>query len=549
MRRAVPVLLACGIARAACLISGAVLDADSGKPLEHVRVFARPPARRSPAEPAAPAQPAILRVTDATGGFCFDSLEPGNYSLLAQRAGYLVSLFGAPPGRTEGTTQIAINGRDAIPPITIRMVAGGGISGTVLDDRGQPVEGVMVDLERKIWDLVWEPSHVFATHTGSGGVFHFPMIAPGTYYLKTEPPNLPEPGDPFYEGPLMDEKGRPMAAAGDVTFYSGSYTFAGASPVILKAGQEIDNLVIAMKPRSARRISGRIAISTDSKILLDAEVVAVPSIDIGGPGGRRHGAAIHPDGTFTVTDLRPVEHEVTVEGLPAAFSATVDLTGGDADGLILEPLHTVDIRVTAHVEGQPAPPVGPLAICNIERECGEPVEPDAKGIYGFSGLRQGPYRFRSRVAGLYVKTVAVNGRALGDAPLDLRKGVPESITIVLSANLSLLEGRLERLEPQTPGLGVSVLLVNEIRFTPEVSNTFVAADHAGHFRFDSVMPGRYHVLAIEGFDDGPWGSPELFGLLREKSIAVEIGEGENKTVAVPVIPVSGWEAALRKLGM
>ena len=57
------------------------------------------------------------------------------------------------------------------------------------------------------------------------------------------------------------------------------------------------------------------------------------------------------------------------------------------------------------------------------------------------------------------------------------------------------------------------------------------------------------VLAIEGFDDGPWGSPELFASLAGKSVAVELGEGQRKTVTLPVIPVGEWEAALRKVGM
>ncbi len=546
MKCAALLLLACAAARGQCLISGTVRDADSAKPLPRVHVFARPPAPPIGAL-SARAKPAILRVTGDAGGFCFDKLEPGVYTLVAQHAGYLESLYGARPGHSEGATAFTVDGREALPPVAIRMVAGATLSGTVLDDRGQPAENVMVDVQRKIWDLIWEPSHVSATRTGPGGVFRIPLVAPGTYYLATEPLGPPQPGDPFYEGPMLDEKGRPLVADGAPTFYSGSYTFAHATPIAVKAGQQIDNLLLAMKPRVSRRIAGRLAVALDPKALREAEVIVSPVIEVAGQ--RFHSGAIHPDGTFAIADLGPVEYEVTVDGLAVAFSAKIDLSNGDLEGLILEPLRTVSLRVTGRPSAPDGPVAGVLAMCNIEIECATPVQPDGKSVYQFSGLRPGLYRFHSRDGAAYVKSVTVDGRPLGDAPLDLRKGVPESVAVVMSGNLASLAGSIEHSERQTPGLGVSVLLVNEIRFTPEVSNNFVAADHAGRFHFEGVMPGKYRVLAIEGFDDGPWGSPELFALLRDKSVAVEIGEGESRTATAPVVPVAEWEAALRKLGM
>jgi hypothetical protein len=546
MKPAVLLLVGCNLAAGACLIGGTVRDADSAKPLAHVRVFAKP---EPPEGDTGPVKPAILRVTSGDGEFCFDSLERAVYTLVAQRAGYLVSLYGAPPGRIEGATRFTMNGHDATPPVAIRMVAGGSLSGTVLDDRGQPVEGTLVDLQRKIYDLVWKPFHVAVAWTRSDGTFHFSALPPGTYYLRTEPMEPPEPDTPFFEGPLMDAKGRLMAATSDVTYYSGSYTFAQATPVALKAGQEIDDLMVAMKPRAARRVSGRVVVSGDPGALADGEVEVAPVIEIGGPADRPRPGAIHPDGTFAVTGLRPMEYKISVEGLRDRISARVDLSGGDVEGLVLAPERTVDLHVTARLEGQEAPPTQSLMVCDIERACGEPQPPDPKGRYRFKGLRLAAYRLRARGQGVYVKSVTVDGRHPGNAPLlDLRKTTPQSIAVVLGANLGSLEGRIERGD-LAAGLGVSVLLVDETLYNPGVSNNFVAADQNGRFRFDGVPPSRYRVLAIEGFDDGPWGSPELLAALRDKSIGVEIGDGERKTATVPVIPVAEWEAALRKVGM
>jgi len=557
MRRPAVLLAWCAAARGACLIGGTVRDSESDKPLAHVRVFARPPEppRTPPADaPIEPAKPAILRVTDAAGSFCFESLAAGSYQLLAQHAGYLLSIYGARPGHTEGTP-FTVDGRTALAPVIVRMVAGATIGGTVLDDRGQPVEGVMVDLQRKKWDWIWEPSHVTFARSGPGGAFRLPPIPPGTYYLCANPLELltdpamfevlglPDPG------PLMDEKGRPIVETSATTFYNGSYSFAHATPVTVKSGQEIGDLVLSMKPRVARRISGRISGAFDPKALAEAEVVATTVVEMVGPAGRPGAGSIHPDGAFTITDLGPLEYDVNVNGLPGSITAQVDLSAGDVEGLILEPARTVALRVSARIDGQEAPPTQPMAICDLEHGCQQRNPPDAKGVYRFSDVREGIYRFHTRGPGVYVKRVIVDGKPLAGGQLDLRKGAPESIAVVLSSNLASLEGRLERESAPAPALTVSVMLVDEIRYSPAVSNHFVAADSTGRFHFDSVAPGKYRVLAIEGFDDGPWGSPELFAALAGKSVEVEIGEGEKKTLTLPVIAAGEWELALRKVGM
>src|SRR5580704_13788584 len=78
----------------ACLLSGTVVDAASGKPVLKARVFAKPVAD-------AP-KPAILRITGEQGAFCFERLESGVYDVVADRIGYLPALHGAKPGGEHG---------------------------------------------------------------------------------------------------------------------------------------------------------------------------------------------------------------------------------------------------------------------------------------------------------------------------------------------------------------------------------------------------------------------------------------------------------------
>jgi Carboxypeptidase regulatory-like domain len=555
MRWALLVVVGCASARGQCLIGGMVRDAESGKPLARVRVFAKPPAP-PPAAPAGSEKPAILRISDAAGAFCFDSLEAGTYQLVAQHAGYLTAVHGAKPGQTDGTP-FNTDGRTAQPPVIVRMVAGARISGTVVDERGQPVENTLVQLQTKKWDWVWEPSHVAGTTTGPGGAFRFPPVPGGTYYLSASPLEvdrrmlirIPEELGAHDIGPLMDEKGRLIIEGGGAaTFYRGSYSFAHAAPIPVRAGQDVANVALSLLPRVSRHVSGRVSGSFDPKALAAAEVMLTPAIEMPPPEGLPHTARIAPDGTFLVDHLGVLEYDVTVNGLRASITARVDLANSDAEGLVLTPARSFDLQVRARIEGQDAAPTQPMAMCDLVHGCQQRNPPDDKGVYHFSAVPQAIYRFHSRGPGVYVKSVIVDGKPLSDAQLDLRRSAPESIEVVLSPNLASLEGGLEHADSPA-GLTINVMLVDEIRYSPAVSNIFVAADSAGRFHFDALIPGKYHVLAIEGFDDGPWGSPELFAALAAKSVAVELGEGQKKTVTLPVTSVSEWEAALRRVGM
>ena len=75
------------------------------------------------------------------------------------------------------------------------------------------------------------------------------------------------------------------------------------------------------------------------------------------------------------------------------------------------------------------------------------------------------------------------------------------------------------------------------------------ADHTGNFASGDLAPSRSRLFAIQGFEEGPRGSPELVEALAEKSAVVELQDGRSATVNLPVISPEEWEAALRKVGM
>ena len=173
----------------------------------------------------------------------------------------------------------------------------------------------------------------------------------------------------------------------------------------------------------------------------------------------------------------------------------------------------------------------------------------SNGVYRFH-LRPGIYRIEPlNQAPLYLKRVVVGGRAQADEWLDLRQGVPSGVELVIGSKPAALEGRLDLRKGEAHEFAITVVAVDEARSGAEVKYETTVADHTGDFGFADLAPGKWRVFAIEGFEEGPWGSPELAEALREKSVAVELQEGRTGKVKVPVTAFEEWEAALRKVGM
>jgi hypothetical protein len=303
---------------APCVIGGSVMDDDTGKPVERARVIAQGMSY------------SLLRLTNAEGGFCFNQLTPSNYHIVVQKTGY---------SDVRHPVTLAVESDIPLKPLAIRMTRYGGLSGTVLDAEGELLPGATVTVFQRTHS---GPDEVSDVTTDTYGGFHISQLAPGTYYLSAKYIGQQD----RYSMPTVDSHGQMPHEREVETFYSASFTFAGATPVEVKPGQHLDSLVLGLKKTHLRRVSGRVADLTHGPFLTYSGETETSS-DRGGL------IPIASDGSFVKADLPPAKYTLGLgDGKKTIARKDVDLTLGDALGITLDPVETLDIPVIFRMEGK-----------------------------------------------------------------------------------------------------------------------------------------------------------------------------------------------------
>jgi protocatechuate 3,4-dioxygenase beta subunit len=110
-------------------------------------------------------------LSDASGVYTLDQLPEGNYSFLASAEGF----------DSKSTGPIQIDGGEQTSYTFVLLPVGtgevGSIAGQVVDEDGQPLQGVSVS-------MIQAPADLLDTTTDAEGKYEFTLLQPGTYSLR-----------------------------------------------------------------------------------------------------------------------------------------------------------------------------------------------------------------------------------------------------------------------------------------------------------------------------------------------------------------------------
>jgi hypothetical protein len=166
------------------LVVGQVVDAASTRPLNGalVRLSLTP-------EPgtiaASPAPPPLQVMTGADGRFVFRDLPKGKFTITSTKGGYLDGGHGR--RRPSGPVlPVELEDGQRLGVLTLPMWKHAAISGSIVDEAGEPIIGVPVRAMRRITITTGRRRFVAgaSSSTDDRGMYRIPMLTPGEYVVS-----------------------------------------------------------------------------------------------------------------------------------------------------------------------------------------------------------------------------------------------------------------------------------------------------------------------------------------------------------------------------
>jgi hypothetical protein len=505
-------------------IRGRVTAADSGQPLRHAQVSVSGTENRVNRSTA----------TDAEGRYEFIDVPAGRYNIYSTKGGYVRLSYGQTRPQQAGKPLEVLEGQ-RVDRLDFALVRGSVIAGRILDEYGDPVPDATVTTMRfqtTNGRRRLAPSGRSAT-SNDIGEFRIFGIDAGQYYLSATA---------RYAGLPPELEDRPGYAQ---TYFPGTPDATAAQQITVGAGRTFENVVIPLVPARLARVTGS-ALNSSGRPLTGS--VRLDTREFYGAG--QGGAAIRPDGTFTINDVAPGDYVVIAESNGATgdnpyASANITVGGEDVSGVqlitaglisatgrvVVDPALAQSLRPgTIRIGATPADLVNGISF-------GPGNQPSyAKDDFTFE-MKVRPGRFRIFATGLpdgwTTRAVRYRGVDVTDAGIEFTPQADlGNIEIELTSRTTTVTGLVND-DHGKPTLEYTVLVFAQDRdkwaYGGRYSRT-ARPDQDGRFKITGLPPGDYSAIALESIENGSFNDPEFFESVRSKATPLSLNDGETKTV-------------------
>jgi hypothetical protein len=572
----------------AAVITGRVVDSN-GAPGVRIGVAV---VRLEPRDAATPAQ--LQLRTDDRGEFRAGGLVAGSYQVYTERGLDMTAVLDdLPPGGAPAALAARVRqGREsasnivtvtpsagehadvtlthAAPSIEFPFSEGGVVSGALIDEFGEPVEGARVTL---LATGTTGLGHMNGSAvTDDLGGFRLYQVPPGRYLLVVTEANSSGALAGIYVPGLGDAASKSLPV-----YYPGTYNPAEAVAIAVDRGRELAGMDMVVRGARGVRVFGTV---TPIAGTTQRPVSLKPSVPwtIIALGNRS--STVRPDGSFELTDVPPGEYAVQAlaaeptdrGGQPTdfRFAAVRIVVGSDDVGpVVLTPAPTSSISGRITLEGgrdgvsanqfrlavlplDPAEAPEPFQIgdgLRIGPGGIVPVgnEPELDWTVRINGL-SGPTRFGLARApqGWWLKEVRIGGRnaAYEPAPFGAPEDSRNDVEIVLSNRGGTIGGRV------TDGDNKPVDLYTVIAFPTDRDRWFsgsslvktTTSSSDGTFVLPSLAPGDYLLAAVEFSELDPNADdlmqPDGLARLAPSARRVTVAANQQQRVDMKLTPLA-----------
>jgi len=517
-------------AQTKCRIAGTVVDAVTQQPVRDSEVMLRGPMASASAN-----WKSLSTTADSDGRFSFDDLAPGRYMVTAFHRGYVN--MGPGQGGTRPRMAAVVAPGQNLDDFIVALTPGGTISGHITNAASKPLADVTLQvLKRGYQSGHLELVEVASAQTNKSGEFRVASLAPGKYFLRAmflDPPPL-KPG--------ADEAYVP-------TYYPGATDQSQAVPLVLRPGEELGSMDMALTLRRAFTVKGRVLDALTKSPVAESEVSLVDKE--GGIVPSPYHAMADAKGNFELRgmpagDYVAMAEKVSESGTPVRRSGqkSMRIAGTSEDGLDIPIALGVEVSGRIHVEGKADVELSQMtgsleATENWASESAGEIESAHvrfDGSFVFYDVPEGSYRinFFPVPQGYYV--TSGSGGTAEESPFSVARGIAvRALDFVLRPGAARIEGTALLDQQPAPGVALALVPSGERRGQPRYYRT-VIADRLGKFAMQGLVPGDYKVFAFEELERGALMDPDFLAEYESSGKDVSVKEGDVLNLQVDVIP-------------
>ena len=522
-----------------CTIAGQVVQG-ANEPLRKARVILT--------NEDSPSADPYVAITDSEGRFRVTGILPARYDMRVEHSGYISKSYGEDESGNSSSAILLLKAGQQMTDLLFRLQRCGAISGRVVDEDGDPAQGMAVEAVQRLISRgkvsIGGGGQATTNDLGEYRVFG---LRPGLYFLRT----FPERGNGEIVGKVLLEQSILNSIGGYVpTYYPNVPDITRASPIEVKAGDDITGVDFVLLRTRSYRIRGQISNTAVDNPKGNTSVGLVPKdAETYSYEDTREGEADQKTGEFEIDDVPPGIYHVFAsyhdEQNQFVGSTPVVVTNADVYSVRIVITRGAELHGRIVREGK----IAPSMVIRIGVEPSDPqalsashsTETRPDGSFSIAGLADGLYvvSASSDCDTCYLKSAVADGLDVLNAGLQVSSGsAPSPIDLVYSDRTGTIDGVVVR-HDGLPAPGATVVLAADpLLLDRRRSYRSEPTDQYGHFVFRGVPPGSYRAFAWQDVDYWSYTDPDFLKPFEQKAKAFSISEGEKKTLQLTLLPAA-----------
>jgi hypothetical protein len=348
-------------------------------------------------------------------------------------------------------------------------------------------------------------------------------------------------------------------------YYPGAEMIGAAAPVSVRPGENHRGVNFGLRPVPTARIEG-LVVGPNGRVANQQLRLLPENSEDFGAGTETAATVSAPDGSFAFLRVPSGRYTIEAQGVgsvpsgpatlvlvdegaerPALWGRTrVGVDDADVDSVIVSMEPSITVRGGIAFDGSAMRPVqGQLAPIEVSLSLasGAPgprlgAHLDPAGRFTVRGLRPGEYlvRVSSTPAGWFVKSVAVAGRDVSDAPLVISPGSEPVVTITFTDRSTEVMGTVRDARNYPVG-GATVIAMpagSALNALHPVRTREVRSSRLGVFTISGLPPGDYFVVALDDAIADGWQDPARLAELRNQATRIALRDAEQRGLELRV---------------